>query len=606
MANEPVAHLRARFDAPSASVPRGVVGDTKYNMPRELWYEIKIPGDYRALSEEYGVSPVMARLLHNREVQGREAVRSFLAADDTDKAYSYEKLPDIDKCTDILEKKIRAGARIRVIGDYDIDGVCSTYILTHGLHKLGAAVDYAIPHRINDGYGLNDRLIREASDAGVDCIITCDNGIAAAPQIRLAHELGMTVIVTDHHEVPYHMSGDERVEDMPDADAIVDIKRADSKYGFTEICGAQVAFKVLAAICDRLGDRSREAMKGLLEFAAFASIGDIMPLTGENRHLVKAGLMKLKETKNKGMRALIRAQQIEGKDLEPYHVGFILGPCINATGRLATAENAYELLATEDDAMAEKLAGMLYAMNEDRKDMTDKGVKKAFEMSDIEPYLSDRVLVIYLPDTHESIAGIIAGKVREHTGKPTFVLTDGEGCIKGSGRSIDEYDMHGAMTEVSDLFDRFGGHRMAAGLSLADGVTPEDFRKRINQTCRLTESDLDIKVRFDLQLPFSFVSTELAEDIERLGPFGMGNTKPLFAAKDVRLYNMKLIGKNSSILRCSAKDASGRTVSAVCFRDGNALMQLAETKRTVKLLYSIEINEYMGRRDVQIRMEHFC
>ena len=548
----------------------------------------------------------MARLLHNRGVQGREAVHSFLDADDISLAYSYENLPDIDICTDILEEKISSASHIRVIGDYDIDGVCSTYILTCGLHKLGAFVDYAIPHRINDGYGLNERLIREASDAGVDCIITCDNGIAAIPQIKLAHELGMTVIVTDHHEVPYHMLGDERVEDMPEADAVVDIKRADSKYGFTEICGAQVAFKVLAAICDRMGDRDREAMDGLLEYAAFASIGDIMPLTGENRHLVTAGLKRLKETRNKGMRALIRIQQIEGKDLEPYHVGFILGPCINATGRLATAENAYELLATEDDVTAEKLAGMLYAMNEDRKDMTEKGVKEAVEMSDSEPYLSDRVLVIYLPDTHESIAGIIAGKVREHSGKPCFVLTDGEGCIKGSGRSIEEYDMHEAMTEVADLFDKFGGHRMAAGLSLADGVTPDDFRKRINSVCRLTDSDLDVKIRFDMQLPFSFVTAGLAEDIERLGPFGVGNTRPLFAVKDVTLHNTKLVGKNNSILRCNVKDASGRVLPAVCFRDGDALMRLAGTRQTVRLLYSVEINEYMGKRSVQIRIEHFC
>ena len=586
--------------------PGAYMGDFNLNMSKELWFEIKIPGDYRALSEEYGVSPVMARLLHNRGVQGREAVHSFLDADDTGQVYAYEKLPDIEKCTDILEEKIRSGAHIRVIGDYDIDGVCSTYILTCGLHKLGASVDYAIPHRINDGYGLNDRLIREACDAGVDCIITCDNGITAAPQIQLAHELGMTVIVTDHHEVPYHMSGDERIEDIPDADAVVDIKRGDSRYGFTEICGAQVAFKVLAAICDRLRDRDREAMEGLFEFAAFASIGDIMPLTGENRYLVKTGLKALRTTCNKGMRALMRVQGIEGKELEPYHVGFILGPCINATGRLATAENAYELLAAEDDVTAERLAGMLCAMNEDRKDMTERGVKKAEEMSDSEPYLSDRVLVIYLPDTHESIAGIIAGKVREHSGKPTFVLTDGEGCIKGSGRSIDEYDMHEAMTEVADIFDKFGGHRMAAGLSLADGVTPEDFRERINSVCRLTDSDLDVKIRFDMQLPFSFVTAELAGDMERLGPFGVGNTKPLFAAKDVTLHNAKLVGRNSSILRCNAVDPSGRSVSAVCFRDGAALMRLAETRQTVRLLYSVEINEYMGKRSVQIRIEHFC
>ena len=403
-------------------------------MPKEYWYEIKHPGDYRVISEQFGVSPAMARLLVNRlakkdnagkvRIPTADQVNEYLFPD-ASRIYSYEKLPDADKAVDILASAIPEGKKIRVIGDYDIDGVCSTYILTSGLKKAGAAVDHAIPHRITDGYGLNSRLIKEAADDGIDIIITCDNGISAADQIRLAHELGMKVIVTDHHEVPYHMCGEERIEDLPDADAVVDIKRADSSYGFTELCGAVVAFKVLVALYERLGILRDEADE-YIQFAAFATIGDVMPVTGENRAIVSSGLEKLANTSNPGMKALIRAQGIDGSEIRAYHVGFILGPCINATGRLATAENAYELLSAASPDEAERLAEMLVAMNNDRKAMTDKGIKKAIGLAESAGMSDDKVLVIYLQDTHESVAGIIAGRLREHTGKPAFVLTDGE------------------------------------------------------------------------------------------------------------------------------------------------------------------------------------
>ncbi|MBQ4241241.1 MAG: single-stranded-DNA-specific exonuclease RecJ, partial [Lachnospiraceae bacterium] len=502
-------------------------------MVQEKWFEIKIPGDYRAIAKDYGVSPVMARLLHNRGVGSREEAKAYLDADDTDRVYAYDRLPDIDSCTRILSGMIAGGKHIRVIGDYDIDGVCATYILTKGLRRLGAGADYAIPHRILDGYGLNDRLIREAKEAGVDCIITCDNGISAAAQTELAHELGMTVIVTDHHEVPYHMEGDRKVEDLPGAEAVVDIKREDSEYAFRDICGAQIAFKVVTALCDRMGDRERRAAEGLMELAAFAAIGDVMPLKDENRTLVKQGLIKLEHTENKGMRALLRGQGIEDTVLKPYHVGFILGPCINATGRLATAENAYELLDAAAPEEAERIAGQLIAMNADRKDMTEKGLQRALAIAEDVKHASEKVLVIYLPDTHESVAGIIAGKVREQTGKPSFVLTDGEQGIKGSGRSIDEYDMHSAMTEVSDLFAKFGGHRLAGGLSLTEGVTPDMLSERLNGICTLTDDDIAVKVHFDMQLPFAYADMRLASELSRLEPLGCGNPKPLFAARDV-------------------------------------------------------------------------
>ena len=540
----------------------------------------------------------------DRSLPSKADIEEFLSPD-VSQIHTYEKLPDIDKCIDILAAMISEGKKIRVIGDYDIDGVCATYILASGLHKAKAEVSHAIPHRITDGYGLNDRLIREASDDVIDCIITCDNGISAASQINLAHELGMRVIVTDHHEVPYHILGDERIEDIPNADAVVDIKQNDSEYGFTEICGAVVAFKVIIALFDRLGIARSEADE-YIEFAAFATIGDIMPLTDENRALVAEGLRRLEMTENIGMRALIKAQGIEGAKIRPFHVGFVLGPCINATGRLATADNAYELLSAESEDEAERLAEMLVAMNNDRKDMTEKGVKRAMELAESEDMREDKVLVIYLPDTHESVAGIIAGRVRERTGKPTFVLTDGEDCIKGSGRSIDEYDMHESMTEVSDLFAKFGGHKMAGGLSLRGDATPDIMRERLNQNCMLTDDDLAAKIYFDMQLPFSHADMELVGDMQCLEPFGVGNPRPLFAIKDVILRNINVLGKNRNVLKCEAKDANGTTVKAVYFGEADALAEYTRSHGTLKLLYYPEINEYKGYRNLQIRIEHYC
>ena len=579
-------------------------------MAKELWFEKKIPGDYRGLAEEYGVSPAMARLLVNRlaRVNGVlpdvEDVREYLNPD-VGRIYTYEKLPDIKKCVDMLSSAIESNKKIRVIGDYDIDGVCATYILTKGLHKANGNADHAIPHRITDGYGLNDRLIEEAKNAGIDCIITCDNGISAVSQIDLAHKLGMEIIVTDHHEVPYHMLGEDRVEDIPDADAIVDIKRSDSNYGFTEICGAVVAFKVIIALYDRLGIDRREADE-FIELAAFASIGDIMPLTDENRPLVAEGLKRLKDTSNPGMKALIRVQGAEGAILRYYHVGFVLGPCINATGRLATADNAYELLNAHNDEEAEKLADLLAAMNNERKEMTERGVKEALDLAGSQEMKDDRVLVIYLPDTHESIAGIIAGRVRESTGKPVFVLTDGENGIKGSGRSIDEYDMHGAMTEAAPLFEKFGGHKLAGGLSLKSGVTPEILRERLNDNCTLTEKDLAVKIYFDMVLPFAYADMALAKDIERLEPFGPGNPKPLFAAKDVKIRDIRIYGKNRNVFKCMASDSSGTSHPAIYFGDADELLRFINASGSLKILYYPEINDFRGERTLQLHIANYC
>lgn len=580
-------------------------------MPKELWFENRIPGDYRALSEEYGVSPAMARLLVNRLVNKTgdpmpavSVIRDYLSPE-ISCFYSYKGIPDIDKAADILSVMIRERKKIRVIGDYDIDGVCSTYILTSGFKKAGAEVDHAIPHRVTDGYGLNERLIREAYDAGTDCIITCDNGISASDQVKLAHKLGMTILITDHHEVPFHMEDGVAVEDMPDAEAVVDIKRGDSGYGFSELCGAAVAFKVLVALYEKLGIPLEEADE-FVEFAAFATIGDVMPLKGENRNIVSYGLRKLNDTQNPGMRALIRAQGIRDKEIRAYHVGFVLGPCINATGRLATAENAYGLLAAESAEDAEHIADMLVAMNNDRKEMTERGVEQALEIADTEEYRNDRVLVIYLSDTHESVAGIIAGRVREQTGKPVFVLTDGEDGIKGSGRSIDEYDMYEAMTLVSDLFSKFGGHKMAGGLSLKEGVTPGMMKQRINDVCSLTDDDLVPKISFDMQLPFSHADADLAEDMKRMEPFGTGNQRPLFAAKDVSIKNINICGNSRKVVKCIATDGYGASCNAVYFGDADEFCGSVSAGKQLKILYYPEINEYRGKSTLQIHIQSYC
>lgn len=580
-------------------------------MPKELWFEKRIPGDYRALSETYGVSPAMARLLVSRladraggVLPSAEQVREYLEPD-ISVIYSYRELPDIDKAIDILSSMISDEKRIRVIGDYDIDGVCSTYILNSGLLKAGAVADHAIPHRITDGYGLNERLIREAAHDGIDCIITCDNGISASEQIRLAHELGMVIIVTDHHEIPFHMENGRKKEDLPDADAVVDIKREDSSYGFTGLCGAVVAFKVLAALYERLGIPAEEAEE-YVELAAFATVGDVMPLRDENRTIVKAGLEALRHTKRPGMKALIRAQGIQGMMITAYHVGFVLGPCINATGRLATAENAYELLAAADDEEGERLALMLVSMNNERKEVTDRGIERALDIADSLSYRDDRVLVIYLTDTHESVAGIIAGRVREKTGKPTFILTDGESGIKGSGRSIDEYDMYEAMTAVSDLFDKYGGHKMAGGLSLKEGVTPEMMKQRLNEVCTLTEKDLTPKIRFDMQLPFSHADADLVSDMKRLEPFGAGNTRPLFALKDVMFRNINVSGRNGNVIKGIASDEYGTSRNFVFFGDADEFCEASSEGNKLKILYYPEINEYRGESTLQMHIQSYC
>ncbi len=568
----------------------------------EVWLEIRKAGDYRALGKEYGVSPVMARLLRNRGVENREEAEQFLEGG-AESLFPGEQLLDCLLTAKILKEKIREKKRIRIIGDYDIDGVTSTCILWKGLTEAGADADHVIPHRVRDGYGLNEGLIRKAAEDGIDTILTCDNGIAAVHEIELARSLGLTVLVTDHHEVPFHLEGDRKSEDLPPADAVVDPHREGCPSPFKLICGAVVAWKLIQVLYREMGLPGSRA-DHFLEIAAFATIGDVMPLTGENRCLVREGLKRLCHTENPGLRALMDLNGLSGKELTAYHVGFILGPCLNAAGRLDTAETAFQLLISEDPEEARRLAVILKEMNESRKAMTERAVEEASRIAMSTDYVNDKVLVIFLPDCHESIAGIVAGKVRERFSRPVFVLTEGETaegkrCFKGSGRSIEEYHMYEAMTEVKELFLKFGGHAMAAGLSMEDRKLPE-LRRRLNENCTLTDQDMAEKVRFDMVLPFSHVSPSLTRELSRLEPCGTGNPKPLFALSKVRFHSLRVLGKNKNVLKGTAVDENGAEISFIWFGDAEAMRRDLMERERAAVTYYPELNEFRGNVSLEI------
>ncbi len=480
--------------------------------------------DFNAIAQKYNITPVLARIIRNRDIVADADIDKFLNSSIRD-LYSPLLLKDLEKAVDLLLLKIKENKKIRIIGDYDIDGICSTYILYRGLCECGAVVDTAIPHRMHDGYGLNEHLIDKAHEAGTDTVLTCDNGIAAHPQIAYANTLGMTVIVTDHHEVPYEEQDGVRNYKIPPAYAVVDPKQEDCTYPFPEICGAVVAYKlVLVLLAKYFGSTWQEILQSelgyaLLELAAFATIGDVMELKDENRIIVRCGLELMKNTRNIGLRALMDVTEIQAEHIKPYTIGFVLGPCLNATGRLDTAANALELFCAQDTQTAVQIAGDLKAMNDSRKELTNKGVEGAVNLIEHSGIINDKVLVAYLPDVHESLAGIIAGRIREKYGKPTFVLTDAEDGVKGSGRSIEAFHMYDEMTKCKELFTKYGGHKLAAGLSLPkENVEP--FRKALNNNCALTDEDFEEKVLIDVPMPMDYASIQLVEELALLEPFG--------------------------------------------------------------------------------------
>ena len=568
---------------------------------REKWVEApRITGN-EELARKFSVSPMAMRLIRSRAGMSEEEVREYLCGTIDELADPY-LMKGMRNAVSLLQEKIRQGFRIRIIGDYDIDGVNATHILITALRRIGAAADTVIPDRLKDGYGVNEHLIQDAKDAGVDTIVTCDNGIAAAKEIAFAKELGMTVIVTDHHDIPYREEEDgSRIVMLPPADVIINPKQEDCPYPFKKLCGAAVAWRLAEALYIEAGI-SREEFLDLAEFAAVATVGDIMDLTGENRIFVKYGLRRLEQTKNPGYRALIAVNGLEGKKLTAYHIGFVIGPCINASGRLDTAKRALRLLGAESKAEAEELAGDLKALNDSRKDLTVKGTREAVELIEETDLKQDRVLVVYLPDCHESLAGIIAGRIRERYYKPCFVLTDAEDGVKGSGRSIPGYHMFDEMTKVRELFTKYGGHPMAAGLSLKpENVEP--FRQAINENCRLTEEELTPCLNYDAVLPLCYAGEQIIRELELLEPFGKANEKPLFAAANLKVRSARIIGKNQNVLKAVLEGPDGTRLDTISFGDVQENLAYIEGKKDVCILYYPEINEYQGRRSVQLVVE---
>jgi len=581
--------------------------------------------DFNAIAQKYKITPVLARIIRNRDIIADADIDKFLHGGIQD-LYSPLLFKDMEKAAGMLLMKIEEKKQIRIIGDYDIDGICSTYILYRGLRECGARVDTAIPHRMHDGYGLNEHLIRAAYEAGADTVLTCDNGIAAYSQIAYANSLGMTVIVTDHHEVPYEETDGVRKYKIPPAYAVVDPKQEDCTYPFPEICGAVVAYKlVLLLLAKHSGKEWQEIMESelgyaLLELAAFATIGDVMELKDENRIIVKCGLELMKNTRNIGLRALMDVTGVQPEHIKPYTIGFVLGPCLNATGRLDTAANALELFMAADTESAVRIAGDLKAMNDSRKELTQKGVEEAVRLIEENGLSADKVLVAYLPEVHESLAGIIAGRIREKYGKPTFVLTNAEDGVKGSGRSIEAFHMYDEMTKCKELFTKYGGHKLAAGLSLPkENVEP--FRKTLNNNCNLTDADFEEKVLIDVPMPMDYVSFALVEELALLEPFGNGNPKPQFAHKNVKLLSGRILGVHKNVGKYVVESESGKRFDMMYFGDLEAFNTFLcdkfgadQTKQlynggadniAISVVYYPDINEFRGNTSLQVIMKYY-
>ena len=572
----------------------------------EKWFVAMKKADFNGIAEKYQISPIIARLMRNRDVIGDEAIDFYLNGTVED-LYDGLLMKDMDRAVDILKEKIEEGKKIRVIGDYDIDGVNATYILQQGLAGLGADVDTDIPDRIKDGYGLNQMLIDRALEDDVDTIITCDNGIAAMSEIAYGKENGMTIVVTDHHEVPYLEENGEKKYLLPPADAVVDPHRADCEYPFKGLCGAAVAYKLVEVLYRVSGKPEQEVehlQERLMENVAIATIGDVMDLVGENRVFVKKGLELLKTTKNEGLHALMQCTGVDTANLNTYHIGFVIGPCINAGGRLDTAKRALELLNASNRREAVTLAADLKELNDSRKEMTEEGVEEAIRQIESSSWKDDQVLVVYLPECHESIAGIIAGRIKERYYRPTFVLTKGETGVKGSGRSIEAYDMFAEMSRCRELFTKFGGHKLAAGLSLEEEKV-EVFRKRINELADLTEEDLQMKVSIDMRLPFPYINEELIHELKILEPFGKGNGKPLFAESKLRVIQPRIFGKNRNVLKCRLEDQQGNQMEAVYFGEVEACLRQMEKKQIMSFTYYPTVNEYMGKRTIQLTIVNY-
>lgn len=566
---------------------------------KEIWMLQTKRADFNGLAMRLGVSPVAVRIMRNRGLLDESEMRKYLYGT-LDDLYDPRQMKGMETAAGIIEKKLIEGKKIRIIGDYDIDGVCSTYILLKGFHRAAGngQIDYEIPDRIRDGYGINESIIRQAAEDGIDTLVTCDNGIAALKEISIAKQLGMTVVVTDHHEVPVDAYG----QILPPADAVVDPKQDGETYPYHEICGAVVAWKLINVIYEDLGIPEHEWMK-LLEFAAIATVGDVMKLQDENRLIVKYGLKKIGSTKNTGLRMLVEKNNLDINNLSAYHIGFVIGPCLNAGGRLKSAKVALRMLLEQDPDRVSGLADELKELNDVRKDMTAKGETEAIEQVE-RFYMSDKVLVVFLPECHESLAGIIAGRLREHFHKPSFVLTRGEQSAKGSGRSIEAYHMYQGLCEVSDLLVKFGGHPMAAGLSIEESDIDE-FRRRLNENAKLTEDDFVPQIWIDVPMPFEYVNEKIVDELKGLEPFGQGNEKPLFAQKSLTIRNVRVLGKNRNVVKMNLVTNTGHPFDGLLFADGDRFLEEQTGQNTIDMIYYPDVNEYNGTRTLQAIIKNY-
>lgn len=569
----------------------------------EKWMVYNKKADFQKIGSEFGIDPVIARLIRNRDIQDMKEIRSYLYGTLAEIPSPW-KMKDMERAVQILQKKITQKKKIRIIGDYDIDGVTATCILLKGLKRLNANVDTYIPDRVKDGYGMHEQLIDKALEDGIDTILTCDNGIAAAAEIEYAKKEGLTVIVTDHHDIPFRDTEDGRIWIIPKADAVVNPKQNDCLYPNKNICGAVVAWKLIWALYERLGIDSDEIWD-FLELAAIATVGDVMDLQGENRIIVKEGLKKLSSTSFEGLKALICVNNLEGAEITAYHVGFVIGPCINASGRLDTAARSLELLLADNMEDAMKLADDLYDLNQSRKAMTEQGKEQAIQSIEENNLGKDRVLVVYLPDCHESLAGIIAGRIREAYNKPVFVLTKGADGVKGSGRSIEAYSMYEELVKCSDLLTQFGGHPMAAGLSMEE-KNVELFRRRLNDNCTLTEQDLIPQIMIDVPMPISYLSKKLTEQLKVLEPFGKENSKPLFAQKNLRAVGIRVFGRNRNVAKMLLIDENGIKMDAVYFGEAQEFVDFVQAHDTISVTYYPEINVFQGRENLQVVIKNYC
>ena len=559
------------------------------------WRIYSKKADFSAIGKKYGIDQVIARVIRNRDIEGDAAMDSYLNGS-VDSMYDPMLMKDMGKAVDILLDTIKNKRKIRIIGDYDIDGVCSIYILFKGLLFLGADVDYEVPDRIKDGYGINENLIKQAYDDGREVILTCDNGIAATEQVRYARSLGFTVIVTDHHDIRYEEIDGKKTYILPEADAIVNPKQSDCSYPCSFLCGAGVAYKLMQELFKRTGNEGKE--REFLVFAGIATVGDVVDLKDENRIFVKEGLKQFKETDNYGLRALTVINGLDDKEICAYHIGFIIGPCLNASGRLDTAKIALKMLLSKDKYEAERLAGDLVSLNEERKSLTAAAVILAEKIVD-ENYTDDTVLVIYLPDCHESIAGIVAGRIREKYYKPVIVLTKGEDGVKGSARSIESYNIFEKLCECSHLLTKFGGHPLAAGMSLKEDNI-EELRKYLNEHSNLTKDDLTEKVWIDVPMPLEYINEDIINELSLLEPYGKGNEKPVFADKNLIIVSFMRIGRDGKFAKMELKKNNGMSIFAMCFNNCDGLNEAFINNKRISCTYYPEINEFRGNKKLQI------